>query len=461
MKNSLWQKRIPTLLGIILIIVGIGITTYLAGNGAIITTKAGPSEVPQNVRITNITDTSLTVSYTTDAQVIGSVNYGRDKSLGQITLDDRDDNGNISPRFIHYITLKNLNPGTTYLFSITSGAQSYLKDENPYEVSTGPAIGNSIDEANLIKGSVVYPQLYSKEAVVYITSEGSNTISTLAKDDGSYSSLLNMLRDKDLSSYFGFNENTVFSMLVVGQETTSNIKFTIPSEKILPPITLSEDFDFIQGKSETATQSAQEGFSALTFQTETPVTIPQIITPEDNQNFVDFQPRFTGTATPNSIIDIEIHSDDNLKAQVFVDPRGNWSYRPPTSLSPGQHTIKIIARDSSGILRTVSSVFMIFQMGTQVVEAATPSASPVPTIPPVVNPSPTPTSAPILIPTSTPTPISTSTPAPTMSPITTISPTPIPIITPPGNSLTLFGIIGIGITGLGALILLYNRGTPL
>ncbi len=459
MKNSLWQKRIPTLLGIILIIVGIGITTYLAGNGAIITTKAGPSEVPQNVRITNITDTSLTVSYTTDAQVIGSVNYGRDKSLRQITLDDRDDNGNISPRFIHYITLKNLSPGTTYLFSITSGAQSYLKDENPYEVSTGPAIGNSIDEANLIKGSVVYPQLYSKEAIVYITSEGASTISTLAKDDGSYSSLLNMLRDKDLSSYFGFNENTVFSMLVIGQGVTSNITFTIPSSKELPPIILSEDFDFTQGKSEIATQSAQEGFSALTFQTETPVKIPQITTPEDNQNFVDSQPRFSGTATPNSVIDIEIHSDDNLKAQVFVDARGNWSYRPPSSLSPGQHTIKIVARDASGILRIVTSVFTIFESGTQVVEAATPSASPSPTTPPAVNPTPTPTLT--LTPTLTPTPIPTSTPILTVSPAITLSPTPVPIITQPGVSLTLFGIIGIGITGLGALILLYNRGTPL
>lgn len=461
MNNSLWHKRIPTLLGLLLIIAGIAITTYLAGTGAIITTKASPSEVPQNVRITNITDASLTVSYTTEAQVVGSVNYGKDKTLGQITLDDRDNNGNISPRFAHYITLKNLNPSTTYLFSITSGSNTYLKDEAPYEVSTGPAIGNYIDEDSLLKGSVVYPEQNSKEAIVYITSEGSNTISALAEDDGNYSILLNVLRDKDLSSYFGFNENTVFDMLIIGQSITSNIKFTIPSEKILPPVTLSEDFDFMQGKFEVATQSAQEGFSSLTFQSETPVKLPQIITPEDNQNFVDSRPRFSGTATPNSIIDIEIHSDDNLKAQVFVDPRGNWSYRPPSSLSPGQHTIKIIARDASGILRTVSSVFTIFESGSQVAEAATPSASPSPTIPPVSSPTPTPilTLTPTFTP--TPTPIPTSAPTPVISPTITISPTPTPIVTPPGNSLTLLGIIGIGITGLGALILLHNRGTPL
>lgn len=461
MNNNLWHKRIPTLLGLLLIIVGIGLTTYLAGKGAIITTKASPSEIPQNVRITNITDTSLTVSYTTEAKVVGSVNYGKDKTLGQITLDDRDNNGDISPRFIHYITLKNLNPSTTYLFLITSGANTYLKDEDPYEVSTGRAIGNSIDEDSLLKGSVVYPEQNSKEAIIYITNESASTTSTLAEDDGSYSILLNILRDKDLSSYFGFNENTVFNMLIIGQGITSNIKFTIPDSKELPAITLSEDFDFMQGKSEVASSSAQEGFSALTFQPETPVKLPQIITPEDNQNFVDSQPRFSGTATPNSIIDIEIHSDDNLKAQVFVDARGNWSYRPPSSLSPGQHTIKIIARDASGILRTVTSLFTIFESGSQVVEAATPSASPVPTTPPIVNPTPTSTPTPTLIPSATSAPSPTSAPTPIISPTITISPTPMPIITPPGNSLTLLGIIGIGITGLGALILLYNRGTPL
>ena len=459
MKNSLWQRRIPTLLGIMMIVVGIGVTTYLASKGAIVTTKAGPTETPQDVRVTNISDNSITVSYTTEAQVIGSINYGRDKSLGQTTLDDRDDEGVISPRFVHYVTLKNLSPSATYLFSITSGANTYLKDGNPYEITTAPSIRANVDEDSLLKGTIIYPEQYSKEAIIYITSQDASTISTIAKDDGNYSSLLNILRDKDLSSYFGFNENTVFDMLVVGQGTTSNVKFTIPASKELPPITLSEGFDFTQSKNEVASESAQEGFSALVFQTETPIKTPQIITPEENQTFVDSQPRFSGVATPNTVIDIEIHSDDNIKAQVFVDAKGNWSYRPPSALSPGQHTIKITARDSSGILRTIISAFTIFEAGTQVAEAAPPSASQSPTTPPPQSPTPTPTIAvvPSLIPTATPTLI------PTILPTTTISPTPTPIIAQPqpGASLTLLGIIGIGITGLGALILLYNRGTPI
>lgn len=452
MRNTLWQKRIPTLLGLIMILVGIGITTYLVGTGTIVTTKAGPTENPQNVRITNITGDSITVSYTTQAQVIGSVNYGRDENLGQTTLDDRDVNGNVVPRFTHYITIKNLEPLTDYYFSITSGASTYKQGENLYKIMSGPNIGRPIAEENLIKGSIIYPQEIPKESIIYISAQDSDTISAVVKDDGSFSILLDMLKAKDLSSYFGFNENSVFEGLVQGQNNISNVKFTIPQNKELAPITLSENFDFTQTLPSDNVNS-EENFSAISSQGQTVSTDIQINTPEKNQEFIDPQPRFTGTALPDSTISIQIHSDDNIKAQITVDARGNWSYRPPSNLSPGSHTITISARDSSGILRTITQAFTIFESGTQVAEAATPSATPIPTIPSqTITSSPTPTS--IILPTSTPTP--------TLIPASTISPTIPPSVPPsPGISLTLLGIIGIGITGLGALILFYNRNTPI
>lgn len=461
MIQGLWQRRIPTLLGLFVIVVGIGLTVYLASRGTTITTKASPSETPQNVRISNITNNSFTVSYTTEAQVIGSINYSTDKTLGQTTLDDRDEGGVVSPRLTHHATVKNLNPSTTYFFSINSGAKNFLNNDSPYEVTTGPVIGSSLDESTLINGSVVYPADSAKEAIVYITSEGANTISTITKSDNTYSILLNMLRSNDLSSYFGFNENTSFSMLVVGQKGSSSVRFTIPAEKELPPITVSQDFDFTQGKNEVATPSAQGGFSALVFQTETPIKTPQIVTPEENQNLVDDQPSFSGTATPNTVIDIEIHSDENIKAQVLVDSKGNWFYRPPTALSPGEHTIKITARDANGILRTVVSTFFIFESGTQVTESATPSASPTPTTPPLPTSTPTPLPTGVPTPTLAPSPTPSPTIIPTATPIVFLTPTPTPIVTQPGASLSILGIIGIGITGLGAFILFHNRGTPI
>ncbi len=101
MRRTIWSKRIPTLLGILLIAIGVGITSYLVNTGVIITSKAGPLETAQNIRISNITDSSFTVSFTTEALVIGSLNFGKDKNLGQTALDERDKKGVLREHKIH------------------------------------------------------------------------------------------------------------------------------------------------------------------------------------------------------------------------------------------------------------------------------------------------------------------------------------------------------------------------
>src|SRR5438045_3679344 len=88
--NNFWNKRIPTLLALFLIIVGIATTSYLTVIGVIPFGNAAPEENPQEVRITNISDSSFSVTYKTDTSVIGSIEYGIDSSFGQVALDDRD-----------------------------------------------------------------------------------------------------------------------------------------------------------------------------------------------------------------------------------------------------------------------------------------------------------------------------------------------------------------------------------
>lgn len=461
MKNTVWHKRIPTLLGLLLILAGIGATTYLVKTGSPITTIAGPSENPQNIRVTNITNDSFIVTYITEAQVIGSVNYGKDQSLGQTTLDDRDKNGSISEYITHYITIKNLEPATDYYFSITSGSNEYKKENDElYKITTGPDIGKPITEDNLINGTVIFPEGSINEAVIYITSQDANTISSIVDENGKYSILLDRLRSNDLSTFFDFNENTKFEMLVQGQSTSSDVIFTLPLNNELAPVVLSENFDFTQEDLSEEEIQSEKNFSTITSKgLGGGGEEPQITNPNENQTFIDYRPKFTGTSLPNSTVSIEIDSDENIKAQVITDARGNWSYRPPSDLSYGDHTITIKTKDSSGIVRTIMRSFTIFASGSQVTESATPSASPIPTIPPEITSSPTPIPISTLPPTQTPTPFAT----PTVTPVppSSISPTIPPPISPPGISFTLLGIIGIGITGFGTLILLYNRNTSI
>jgi len=436
MRHSFWEKRIPTILGLVMLIIGIGLTTFLASKSTNLKSVAGPSEAPTDIRITNISDTSFTVSYTTTDTVFGSVNYGRDNNFGATALDDRDQEKNTpAPHTIHSITIKNLTPSTTYYFSIKSGANTFLQNDSPFTITTGTVIQDAIPQEKSISGKVILSDGNSpKEAIVYLASDETQTFSSLVKENGSYSISLNFLRKKDLLSYFLPGENTIFNLLVVGDNLSSKVKLSNLQTDNIPIITLSNDYDFTQGANPITTQLPS--FSTLPIQIYTPPSNkPAIIIPKKNQGFVDQQPKFNGTAVPNSTIEITIHSDENIQAQVIADLNGNWSYRPPSSLSPGEHTISITTRDAFGILKTISQSFVVFASGDQVAESATPSATPIITQPP--PPSPTPTTEPII----------------------TSVPTIPPPITPPGNSTVItIGALGIITTIAGVFLFLLTRG---
>lgn len=452
MRENIWSKRIPTLLGILLIAIGIGITSYLVESGVILTSKASPTDTAQNIRISNVTDRSFTVSFTTEALVIGSINFGKDKNLGQTALDDRDIQGVLKEHKIHYITVKNLDYSSDYYFSITSGSKEFLQKDEPFIVKTAPVSSGSSSAEKTIKGKVVLPNGdLPAEAIAYLNSDNSQTFSTLVKEDGSYSLSANSLKTQDLSSYFTISDETVFRLLIAGEDSlTSNARFGNFESEELPSITLGSDYDFTQSNLSTASPSASTGFSSLSSQESTTGNIPKINIPKNNQTFTDSQPKFSGTALPNSTVEITIHSDDNIRAQTITDASGNWSFRPTTPLSPGGHTITIITRDVSGILKTVTQSFTVFASGTQVIESATPSATPVvtPTFVPILTPIPTP--VPTIIPTI---PVS-----PTLGPIATITPVISPIPSPGNSTPIIFGLFGIGLSILGFFIFLLSRG---
>jgi len=474
MRNTIWSKHIPTLLGIGIITIGIALTSFLVKNGTIYIGQASPAETPQNLKISNISDSSFTVSYTTQDDSIGSVNFGKDKNLGQAAFDLRDQKQDLTlPHKIHIITVKNLTPETRYFFSIASGQKLFLDNDVPFEVSTAPTIEPQSPSQISLKGQVILPNGEKvKEAIVYATTDKSQVISTLLKEDGSYTLQLDA------------NDKTAIIKILIENETLKSNVSVFAYQDTLPTVTLSNDYDFTESATPIATESAEFiGFPSISVTEESgsASSSPKIILPKKDQEFSDQKPQFSGTAAPNETVTITIQSPEEIKTQVTADAFGAWKYRPTNPLSPGQHTITIITRDAFGILKTITQSFTVFAQGTQVSQSATPSATPtlaiLPT--PTRTPTPTPTKTLALAPTLTPTPIvggPVSTPiptptlcpgcpAPTPTPITlpTLSPTPIattPAVTiaPPGDSSTLtIGILGVAVAAIGALLFLLTR----
>lgn len=411
MRNQLFNKRIPTVLGIGFVILGVILTSIIVKTQTSLRSTASISEEPRNVKITNISDESFTITYQTDMSTTGSVNFGKDKKLGNTELEDLDkEKGNLSPKNIHSITIKKLLPTTKYYLAITSGQNTFLNNGNPFEVSTGPNIVSASALQNTIKGKVILPDGNPPtEAIAYLNTKDSQTISTIVAKDGSFNFSLKSLRSSDLSSYINLEEDAILKLLIINSSLKSDIITSLDQATSIPIITLSNNYDFIlENDLPVASKSAESlGFPSISTKPEG--LKPEILTPKKDQSFTDQKPQFRGKSLPNEKVEIIIHSDEQITTQVTADGNGNWTYRPPTNLSPGDHTITIKTRDQSGILTTLIQSFTVFAQGSQVSESATPSATPTIKITPTTIPTPTT----ILTPTFTPTPF------PTLAPIST------------------------------------------
>lgn len=446
MIRNIWDKRIPTLLGLFVIVLTIGATSYLVGKPTFFQGNASPTSNPQDIRITNISDTSATVSYITAGPVLGTLNFGKDANFGQTITDDKDKN-QIKEHKIHGFTINNLDPSTKYFFKITSGQDSFLNNGLPYELTTGPNISTA-GNVGFIVGKVVTPDGNNpNEGIVYATSDGVSPLSTNIKNDGTYTISLETLRNQDLSSFVNLKSSSTIKLLVISDSGSSSIQIQAKGINNVPVIVLSQNYDFVEeSPSPTPTSSpTSENFPKIA--QGSAGNNPKILTPADNQQFSNQKPIFTGTGIPNDNVKIIIQSDQVIQTAVTVDASGNWSFQPVTPLSSGQHTITIVAKDALGILRTISKTFTVNT--AEAALASTPTPSPTPSLAP--TPTTTPTATPIgqVSPSATPSP----------TPIVVATPTPNPSVQLPatGSNDVPTGILGISAAVAGGIFLLISK----
>lgn len=474
--NTVWGKKLPSFIGIAVLAICLLSIGWLSTNTLLSGTKAASGSTPKMVQVSNISDTSFTVSFVTDDQVVSTLNYGTTSNLGTVILDDRDQSTK-SPvaHRIHYFTLHNMLPKTTYFFALNASDQSYRNNGAFYQTTTAPVLSSQTKTQVQISGKVALTDSsIPTEAMVTVASDTSQQLSALVQPDGSYTVSLDSLRREDLSAPADLSSSTILHVVVNDPTAQSTISLLAGQTNPLPQITLSKNYDFTGGTSslvsvQTATSSASGSPSASTtpstsgFPTIMPsisLTPPNITVPQKDEKMKDQKPMFKGIALPNETVQITIQSSQTISASVQADTNGNWQYRPMTPLSPGAHTITIVSKDASGILQTISESFTVFAAGSQFTE---PSVSP--------TNSPTPTASPTATPVFQPTPIvsSTTTPTPTVLPTPTINITPTPAVlaptatpfptaTPPplpksGNSSVIIGIgTSILTIGIGAVL---------
>ncbi len=184
---------------------------------------ASPDEVPtgpfqsvRDLRVSNLRDTSVTLSWMTDEPTTGYVLYGESPELGQVAVDGR---GAQLSAETHYVTLTKLKPETRYYFKVVSGAESDRhrtpRFQTLLDIRTAPVL-ESLPESDTVYGKVFYRDGITPAtgALVYLTLQNSDRtgdtgestlLSALVDSNGYWHANLGNARTPDLERTFSYS----------------------------------------------------------------------------------------------------------------------------------------------------------------------------------------------------------------------------------------------------------------
>ncbi len=451
-KAKVLDKRIPTFVGVGVLVLGLiaGGVLFSQGTG-VFAPRATPQTTPKSIKITNVTESSFTVTYLTDAATEGSVKYGTDAETpssrnAQVSTDDRAQLGTsqTSQFQTHHITIRGLQPSTRYYYLISSSGEDYDNNGQAFSIETAQRSGAPA-AAKTIYGSVTTESGTPADgAIVYVSFEGAGLLSSLVKQSGSWAVPLSNARTPDGSTYAEVTDTTQLAISVQGAQTAQTASTSVPVSEAQPVPTLVYG-QAVAGVNGRSNQLGEEGTEASISATQVSeresvpsaspsatssgllsepqgqattasesATSPRgalgdLLVPEEETTIIDTtntehqiidttSPLITGTAIPNVVVNIEVNSETQIKQQVTAGPDGSFALDLEAlkrELEPGEHTVTYsYTNPTTGQLVTETITFTVTGTENQLAQAAVvPSPTPFGSgnpVPLITSPTPTP-----------------------------------------------------------------------
>lgn len=423
--------KLPTILGVLILVSGLVAGVFLINSRQIFKLGAQVEVSPKDVRIGNITDNSVTVTWTTDIESKGFIKWNKTSgNLSKVALEE-----NSNPEKVHLVNILGIDKGSDIFFNINSNGNDYSNNNIPWQTST---LKQAIASNNLIVATgVILAQDGSTpaKATVHLLINGV-TLSTITSSEGSWVI--------PISTYIeSVPETTVIEINVnAGTKGVAQAVIYPSAIKTTPIILLGKTYDF-----RTITNS---GGGSLP---ESKLSIPESVevssrfeinkdANQPSQNVVTLEsidegeiitttdPEFFGKGPVQTNIEVSIESELQT-ATISTDKNGVWNWSPPENLEPGEHTVTLKWSDTNGIIRTLTRKFIVSASEGPAFES-TPSATP--TITTAPNATTTPTSR------ATATSTSTAPPTPET-----------------GSLIPTFGLFIVGIGILLSSIYVWNK----
>lgn len=435
------QRKIPTILGLILVFIVIFAFRFAFERISPLLTKASATDAPHDAVFTNVNDTGFTITWLTSVDATGAVTIDEQKGLGTV-FDERDTfAGDASSKLpgkyrTHSIAVRDLLPDTTYNVRILSNGKAYLSDGKPYTIRTGPAISGNGTDMEPAYGMVVYPSGEpAGGSIVYLKPEGGQTLSALVSPSGSWVIPMHRVRTDDGSKLLEISDRIDESIIIRSAEGDSSAQTDSINDNPVPDMTIGKTYDFrkIQASQKTNDQLALAPTAVPTAQprvlgAQTINTTVAITKPSDKGTVSSTLPLIQGTGVPGNSVLILLGIDHPTSGSVTVGADGIWYFTPTRPLAEGKQSVTITTKDKTNKVVALTHTFEILKSGTQVLGDATPSA------------------------TLTPTPILTDTNVATPTPTATLAGQPVPVTGSPLPLMMLLGLGAILMTG-GAVML--------
>lgn len=402
--------KLPTLVGLIVLLIGIASGIFLINRTSVFKLGAQQEASPKSVRVTNITDTSVTVTWTTDLPSQGLVKWGDNKTiLSKVAIEDSDQDTTV-----HSSTLTPINPNTDVFFKISSNGTDWDNEGIAWQSKTLAQTIASTQTTNAT-GSIVNQSGDPPASALVLINVSGITLSTLTSVNGSWIIPVSNYVEVD-------QENTPLEISVNATDEGSATAVIYPkAAKNTPLIVLGKTYDFRTISTEEGGEIPKSDLSLpesierssrfevgnTSTPSQTEVTLESI---DDGEIVTTTDPEFFGDAPTGTEIEVLVESEPQVGTVTATKSGWNWS--PPENLDPGEHTVTVRWRDEGGILRTLTRTFVV-SAAEGPAFVSTPSATPTQTSTPTSSPNQSPTSLPSATPAVTPsqTPEVSSTPA--------------------------------------------------
>lgn len=240
-------KIVLSLLALLVLVGGLVLGIWLVREKQIFKSKADASLEPVDIQVTNLSESSFTVSWLTPAkETTGFVEYGEDQAkLGSSAPDTRGSSGTYKT---HYVVLEKLKPSTKYFFEINSNGRKFKTEPN-----TATTL-SQLPQSPFPSDPVFGKALPNTIVYLYLDNGNQSIASALTAENGTWTLDLSALRPGGQDYY---NPKTDDQIKIIAQNGDKLGEYLGKLGSRKDSINLSLDTTFPANSAQTSSPSAK------------------------------------------------------------------------------------------------------------------------------------------------------------------------------------------------------------